>query len=429
MEHDNTSPLTMDGVRKDIRRFLAVARDFAKTRAGNTITRRQAQQLCEDLGIKPQLWFEKSEEFKTEDRATYRVPMTDEEFLTVYTKWKQRVLVAFHESQAKATMNSSFQQYQHHFKNGSLELGANIEIPDIGSLVPDKNPNYVPWGHYNDIKRIITSRTFMPTFIEGPSGNGKTEMALQICAELGRECMRINFTDQTDEDALLYSTQLRNGNTVTQIGPIPIAMMRGTVTLLDEIDLGGKDIMCLQPVLEGKPLFLKRIGKTIYPAPGFQIIATGNTKGLGDETGKFAHTQIMNEAFLERFPLMFIQDYPPPDVETKILTSVLASKNLTNDTFVASLVKWAGQIRDLYQKEPGSDVMTTRRLIWIVDAWAIFQDEDMAVRLTVNRFDPTTIDGFMKQWDANKPAKNQKVAAAKPKKNKTEGLDWAPSNF
>ena len=248
---------------------------------------------------------------------------------------------------------------------------------DRDSLVPQKFNGYVTWGHFNNVVKIVKSRRFYPIFITGLSGNGKTLMVEQVCAKLKRECYRVNITAQTDEDDLLGGFRLINGNTVWQDGPVVSAMKSGGVLLLDEVDLASRNIMCLQPVLEGKGVFLKKIGQWVTPAEGFQVFATANTKGKGSDDGRFVGTGVMNEAFLDRFPITMEQPYATRATERKILTKA----GCDDKDFADNLTKWAEIIRKTFYEGGIDEVVSTRRLVNIVDAYNIFGDKMQAMGL------------------------------------------------
>ena len=266
-----------------------------------------------------------------------------------------------------------------------------------GNIVPVKDPVFVPWGHYKDIKQIVSSKQFYPIFITGLSGNGKTMNVQQACAQTKRECIRVNITIETDEDDLLGGYRLQDGQTVWQNGPVIEAMERGALLLLDEIDLASNKVMCLQPILEGNGVFLKKINKFVAPADGFNVIATANTKGQGSEDGKFIGTNILNEAFLERFPITVEQSYPTNKIENKILANVLSKRNLTTqkaEKFAQNLVTWADVIRKTFYEGGVDEIISTRRLVHIIEAFAIFKDKMKAIELCTNRFDTDTKTSF-----------------------------------
>jgi hypothetical protein len=264
------------------------------------------------------------------------------------------------------------------------------------NLVPDKDPLYVPFGNFNDVFSIIKSGRYYPAFITGLSGNGKTFMVEQACAKAKREYFRVNITVETDEDDLLGHYALIDGNTVWQDGPVVKAMERGAILLLDEIDLASSKIMCLQPVLEGKGVFLKKVNRFVSPSVGFNVLATANTKGKGSEDGRFIGTNILNEAFLERFPITVEQEYPSMSVERKILDKVFASLDITEyGDFAEKLVTWADIIRKTFYEGGIDEIIATRRLVHIVNAYAIFGDRKKAIEMCIARFDDDTKTSFL----------------------------------
>lgn len=267
-----------------------------------------------------------------------------------------------------------------------------------GNIVPAKDPIFVSFGSYPDIKSIVKSGKFYPVFITGLSGNGKTMGVTQACAELKREMIRVNVTIETDEDDLLGGYRLKDGQTVWQNGPVIEAMERGALLLLDEIDLASNKIMCLQPILEGSGVYVKKINKFVKPKDGFQIIATANTKGQGSEDGKFIGTNILNEAFLERFPVTFEQKYPTMSIEKKILTNTLKAAGKKDDQFIDKLVTWADVIRRTYFDGGVDEIISTRRLVHITQAYAIFDNKIKAIELCTNRFDDDTKNSFVELY-------------------------------
>ena len=263
-----------------------------------------------------------------------------------------------------------------------------------GDIVPKKDPVFVSFGNYPDVKSIIKSKMFYPVFITGLSGNGKTMGVTQACAENKRELIRVNITIETDEDDLLGGYRLKDGQTVWQNGPVIEAMERGAVLLLDEIDLASNKIMCLQPILEGSGVFVKKINRFVKPAHGFNVVATANTKGQGSDDGKFIGTNVLNEAFLERFPITFEQSYPKPAVEEKILTNTLKSAGKSDKDFCKKLVTWADVIRKTYFDGGVDEIISTRRLVHIIQAYAIFKNKMKAIEVCTNRFDDDTKNSF-----------------------------------
>jgi len=267
------------------------------------------------------------------------------------------------------------------------------------NLIPSKDDTFVSFGNFTDIKKIIKSRLFYPTFITGLSGNGKTFCVEQACASLKRELIRVNITIETDEDDLIGGFRLINGETVWHNGPVIEALERGAVLLLDEVDLASNKILCLQSILEGKGLFLKKIGKYIQPADGFTIIATANTKGKGSDDGRFIGTNVLNEAFLERFCVTFEQSYPAPATEQKILEGISLDLDVVDRAFCKHLVDWADIIRKTFYDGGIEEVISTRRLVHIIRAYSIFGDKEKAIQVCINRFDDETKASFLELYD------------------------------
>ena len=262
------------------------------------------------------------------------------------------------------------------------------------NVVPAKDGDFVNFGNYADIKNIVKSKKFYPVFITGLSGNGKTLAVTQACAESKREMIRCNITIETDEDDLLGGYRLKDGQTVWQNGPVIEAMERGAVLLLDEIDLASNKIMCLQPILEGSGVYVKKINKFVKPKLGFNVIATANTKGQGSDDGKFIGTNVLNEAFLERFPVTFEQQYPTAKVEEKIVAQKLASAGKRDQKFAHNLVTWADVIRKTYIDGGCDEIISTRRLVHIAEAYGIFKNKMKAINVCTNRFDEDTKSSF-----------------------------------
>ena len=267
------------------------------------------------------------------------------------------------------------------------------------NLIPEKDDSFVKFGNFADIKKIIESRLFYPTFITGLSGNGKTFSVEQACAQLKRELIRVNITIETDEDDLIGGFRLVDGNTAWHNGPVIEALKRGAVLLLDEINLASNKILCLQSILEGKGVFLKKIGKWIKPASGFNVIATANTKGKGSDDGRFIGTNVLNEAFLERFPVTFEQEYPTATNEYKILYKIGSDLGVTDLDFFKRLTDWADIIRKTFYDGGIEEIISTRRLVHIVRAYSIFGDKAKAIQVCVNRFDDETKQAFLELYD------------------------------
>lgn len=271
---------------------------------------------------------------------------------------------------------------------------------NVDSLIPKKDPNFVPFGNYADLENIIKSKIFYPSYISGPTGNGKSTMVEQICAKHKRPLIRVNLNLMTDEEQLVGSKTLEDGNVIVVEGPVLIAMRTGTTLLLDEIDAGGANtLLCLQPILEGKPYYFKLKNEVIVPAEGFNIIATANTKGKGSDDGRYIGTNVLNEAFLERFAVTFDQEYPNAKVEVKIIKNLMKSYSCEDDEFAETLVKWAEAIRRTFDDGGVDETITTRRMIHIVRAFAIFKDRKKAVELCCNRFDSATKLAFQDLFD------------------------------
>ena len=274
-------------------------------------------------------------------------------------------------------------------------------VPPIEqNLIPDKDDTFVKFGSFADVKKILQSRLFYPTFITGLSGNGKTFSVEQACAQLKRELIRVNITIETDEDDLIGGFRLVNGETAWHNGPVIEALERGAVLLLDEVDLASNKILCLQSILEGKGVFLKKIGRFVKPAPGFNVIATANTKGKGSEDGRFIGTNVLNEAFLERFCVTFEQPYPAAATEIRILQGIAASLGLTEiDDFCKRLADWGDVIRKTFYDGGIEEIISTRRLVHIVRAYSIFGDKAKAIQVCINRFDDETKTAFLELYD------------------------------
>ena len=276
----------------------------------------------------------------------------------------------------------------------TYEAPAAVPAVEKVCMIPDKDPNFVSFGNFADVKKIIQSGIFYPTFISGLSGNGKTFGVEQACAALNKELIRVNITIETDEDDLIGGFRLVDGNTVWHNGPVIEALERGAVLLLDEIDLASNKILCLHSILEGKGVFLKKIGRYVKPAPGFQIFATANTKGKGSDDGRFIGTNVLNEAFLERFAITLEQEYPNPATEIKILNRIC-----DDEAFCKNLADWAQLIRKTFFDGGVDEVISTRRLVHIVRAYSIFGDKLKAIRTCLNRFDDDTKLAFVDLYD------------------------------
>ncbi len=275
-----------------------------------------------------------------------------------------------------------------------------VDYTNTDSLIPKVDANYVPFGNYKDLDQIISAGIFYPAYISGPTGNGKSTSIEQICAKRKRPLIRINFNSMTDEDQLIGTKTLIDGNVEIVEGPVVIAMRLGIPLLLDEIDAGNSNtLMCLQPILEGKPFYFKLKNELIYPAAGFNIFATANTKGKGSEDGRYIGTNVLNEAFLERFAVTFNQEYPEQRTELKIVSNLMKSFNCLDEKFAENMVKWADAIRRTFEAGGVDETITTRRLIHIVRAYAIFKNQKKAIELCTNRFDDATRLAFVDLFD------------------------------
>jgi MoxR-like ATPase len=285
----------------------------------------------------------------------------------------------------------------------------------VDDLVPPADSTYVPFGFYRDLELIIKSKAFYPQFITGLSGNGKTTMVEQVCSKLKRECIRVNISIETDEDDLVGGNTLVDGNVVFREGPVITAMRRGAILLIDEIDRGSNKLMCIQGILEGKPFFIKKTGEVVHPAEGFNIIATANTKGRGTEDGKFIAAQILDEAFLERFPITVEQEYPSTTVERKIVINNMKALECTDEDFADKLVGWAEIIRKTYVEGAIDEIISTRRLVHIVKAYSVFKNKEKAINLCINRFDSDTKTAFMDLYNKMHATEEAQVKPAESK--------------
>ena len=354
-----------------------------------TISRAEVQHIMKKFKLKDPLWLTKNDAARV-GRGLYSLVDNDSAAVKPVKAKMADIASAVPVAQISDVTNAS-----------EMQMAAAAVIPLHAAtnqgidLIPSKASGYVPFGHFPDVRMIIKSGKFYPTYITGLSGNGKTMMIEQICAQEGRELVRANITKETDEDDLIGGFRLVDGKTVWQNGPVIVAMERGAILLLDEVDLGDAKLMCLQPILEGKPVYLKKINRVITPAKGFNILATANTKGKGSDDGRFIGTNVMNEAFLERFSITFEQEYPATKVEAKILNNVLKSSGVEDKDFADKLVNWADMIRKAFYDGAVSDIISTRRLVHICEAFAIFgRDREKAIKLCLNRFDVDTKTGF-----------------------------------
>ena len=341
------------------------------------ITREDIAKICNESGAPMPYWLTTKSEYRF-DRGQYKVPASGETI--VKSKGVPESNRPIEEPETEMAYAQPAQVLE--FRQPKL-------VDESDSSIPEKWKDYVPFGFYKDMKNIIASKQFYPTFITGLSGNGKTLMVEQVCAELNRECIRVNISVETDESDLLGGPTLVNGNVVNRDGPVLIAMKRGAVLLIDEVDRGSNKLMCLQGIMEGKPHYNKKSGELVHPKAGFNIVATANTKGRGSDEGKYL-SQILDDAFLERFPITVEQEYPDAKTETKILSPLIKDQD-----FVKNLVQWADVVRKSYDEGATDEIISTRRLVHIAKAFEIFKDRMKAITLCVNRFDEETKLAFL----------------------------------
>ena len=355
---------------------------YTKFGTGSEISKSDVESVMSELGIAHPYWF--TDNFRT-GRSLYKIPSLDEFVMeSTGTCDTHRI--------TEEVLSESTKTVEPVVPETAVNL---MMVTDVEKMVPERFKGFVPWGHYRDIKNIIKSKIFYPIFVTGLSGNGKTLNVSQSCAELNREMVRVNITIETDEDDLIGGFRLVDGETKFNLGPVAQAMEKGAVLLLDEIDLASNKIMCLQPVLEGNGIYIKKINRYIKPAPGFTVIATANTKGKGSDDGRFIGTNILNEAFLERFPVTMEQPYPATSTENKIVLGSMEKYGKVDAEFANRLVTWAEVIRKSFYEGAVDELISTRRLDHIVKAFAIFGDRMKAIELCVNRFDEDTKASFM----------------------------------
>ena len=381
----------------DIRNF------YTEAQAESGLSRKEIKKFCDDTGNKFPTWltFTHKEIFCV-GRATYRVPDLSDSNITSTVKAKAPVKVESTSVEPTGKVGDGVVITAEEIVDAAVVDDRPIikeEKPvemtkgttSVITNIPEKDPLFVPFGNFPDVETILKSGMFYPIYVTGLSGNGKTFMIEQAAAKSNRELFRVNITVETDEDDLLGGFRLVNGETVWFDGPVIEAMRKGAVLLLDEVDLASTKIMCLQPILEGKGVFLKKINEFVECAPGFNVVATANTKGKGDDTGNFIGAGVLNEAFLERFPITVEQEYPTNAVEKKILGKVFDKLNISDSEFIDKLVSWADIIRKTYMEGAIDQLITTRRLVHISNAYAIFNMDRMkAITMCVNRFDEET---------------------------------------
>jgi cobaltochelatase CobS len=337
------------------------------------LSRDGIQHVVNETGLSYPTWLVTNKEYRVA-RGQYKLPSSP-------TQGKSEAVVESAAPPSPATSINMVAQV--------LEYRQPKLVDESDSAVPEVYPDYVPFGFYKDLLNIVKAKKFYPVFITGLSGNGKTLMVEQVCANLKRECIRVNISIETDESDLLGGPTLINGSIVNRDGPVLLAMKRGAILLIDEVDRGSNKLMCLQGIMEGKPYYNKKSGEVVKPAPGFNIIATANTKGRGSDEGKYL-SQILDDAFLERFPITVEQEYPAVATEKKILAPLIDDKD-----FVDCLVKWADVVRQSYDQGATDEIISTRRLTHIAGAYRIFNDRMKAITMCVNRFDTETKNAFL----------------------------------
>lgn len=335
------------------------------------IGRDEITRVVNESGAPYPYWLVTKTEFR-HDRGQYKVPASGEKIV-----------------KAKVVEKEVEEEIAYAQPAQVLEFRQPKLIDESDSAVPEKYKDYVPFGFFKDLRNIVSSKQFYPVFVTGLSGNGKTLMVEQVCAELNRECIRVNISIETDESDLLGGPTLVNGNVVNRDGPVLQAMKRGAVLLIDEVDRGSNKLMCLQGILEGKGYYNKKSGEMVQPKNGFNVIATANTKGQGSDEGKYL-AQILDSAFLERFPITVEQEFPDIKTEKKILSPLIKDQE-----FVDNLCQWADVIRKTYEEGAIDEIISTRRLVHIAKAYDMFNDRMKAINLCVNRFDEETKLAFM----------------------------------
>ena len=383
-----------------------------------SITRPDLQSICTLQNITYPQWLTTAKIYRKE-RGVYTLPWNLLDDINSETEEQKK---AMEETNQNANIQDIEEEDNVALTTQNLNVGnkQNVLPPleILEHLIPPPVDNYTPFGCHTDVKKIIHSGKWYPTLITGPSGNGKTSTIQQVCHQERREWFRVNVTVETDEDDLLGGFRLVDGQTKFNYGPMVQAMQRGAIVVLDEVDLASPKIMCIQPILEGKAIFLKKTGEWIHPRPGFNVFATANTKGKGSDDGRFVGTGVMNEAFLDRFSATIEQDYPPEKTERTILTAKLAASGITDDHFVECLVRWARSTRESFSQGSVDELISTRRLLHAAEAFIIFKDKMKAIQMSLARFDITTKTSFVdlyKSIDASvTSARNPKPGATKP---------------
>ena len=358
------------------------------------VTFEEIKQICDKEEIAHPYWFT-NDIANREKRGVYKVPTTASVSQSTTIDLQAQVI----------------QMPKQEVKTGSRIASVLTQL-ETENLVPSVYKNYVPFGHYDDLINIISSNQFFPIFITGNSGNGKTMSVEQACAKTKRKFVCVSMTPETDESDLLGNYVLINGQMEWRDGPVTVAARQGAVLCIDEIDYGAQNLACLQRVLEGRPFLLKKKNEMVAPAEGFTIVATANTKGKGSEDGRYMFTNVLNEAFLERFLNTYEQEFPPVNIEKKIIKKELASLNRSDDEFAEKLVTWADVIRKTFAEGGVDEIISTRRLVHICKTYSVHGDRMKAIALCLNRFDTDTKLSFIDLYaklDAGANTSNQQV--------------------
>jgi len=369
------------------------------------ITTDEIKSICGDIDIAHPYWFTNDDENRVK-RGVYKVPNS-----SMITQPQTISLQA-----QVIPMTKSVEKSEHKIQNIQTDL-------DTTDLIPKSYKNYVPFGNFDDVYSIIQSMRFFPVFVSGHSGNGKTMSIEQACAKAKRKFVCISMTPETDESDLLGNYVLIDGNMEWRDGPVTTAARQGAVLCIDEIDYGAQNLSSLQRVLEGKPFMLKKKGELIAPAPGFTVFATANTKGKGSDDGRYMFTNVLNEAFLERFRTTMEQEFPPVRTERKIIEKELTTVGRADDEFAEKLVTWADVIRKTFMDGGCDEVISTRRLVHIVETFGIFGDKMKAISLCLNRFDDDTKASFLDLYtkvDAGASAEQLLAPVIEPEEKDTE---------
>jgi MoxR-like ATPase len=370
------------------------------------VSREQVLRAAKTAGVANPAWLTNNPEFR-EGRGSYRIP-ADKIAATGFASGTAHKTHKIAAKPAIAPVADTAPVVMGAAAGGTSLVDATLSlaaIAECGDCIPHKDPLFVAYGHYDTVKRIIGSSRWAPSYVVGPSGCGKTYAYQQACADLKREYYEVQVTTETTEDDLLGGFRLINGETKFIYGPVALAMMRGGFLVLDEIDQATSKVMCLQQVLNGKPVFLKKINQWVKPATGFNVGATANTKGNGDDTGRFVGANPLNVAFRDRLSGMtFVADYPTPAVEKKILNKAMQAAGVDDAEFAALLVDWAGMIRKTNREGGLDETMTTRRLVQIAQNLSILGERTQAVELGVNIYDEITREAMLSLFQKIDPA-------------------------